>query len=77
MRKLFSTASLFFALAITTVANAQISHGGEPLFNNNSAKVTWNTYYLPTIDNEKYLEEDLSYFSCIERPQETYKILFY
>ncbi len=60
MRKLFSTASLFFALAITTVANAQISHGGEPLFNNNSAKVTWNTYYLPTIDNEKYLEEDLN-----------------
>lgn len=51
----------FVALAMLTSASAyaQVSHGGEPLFNNGNAKVSTNTRSLPAIDNDHYLQQDM------------------
>ena len=59
MKKLFYCA--FIALAILTAgtAVAQVSHGGEPLFNNGNAKAAANIHYLPAIDNNVYFQQDI------------------
>lgn len=59
MRKFFKTSILALALLATPAAFAQVSHGGEPLFNHAQAKATTNTRFLPTLDNNKYIQQDL------------------
>lgn len=60
MKKVFST--VFFALAILFCSNAsaQISHGGEPLFNQGIQRIKAPIVTLATLDNDKYLQEDLN-----------------
>lgn len=59
MKKVFRTAFFSLALMAATSAFAQVSHGGEPLFNHSGAKATINTRYLPVIDNNHYLQQDI------------------
>ena len=59
MKKVIKTAILSIALLAANSAFAQVSHGGEPLFNHNNAKASTNTRYLPVIDNDHYLQQDL------------------
>lgn len=59
MRKIFKSTIMALALLAAPSAFAQVSHGGEPIFNHNSAKVTTNTKFLPVIDNNYYLQQDL------------------
>ena len=59
MRKFLRTTILALALLAVSSAFAQVSHGGEPLFNHSMAKVTTNTRYLPTIDNAQLLQQDI------------------
>lgn len=45
-------------LCATSTLNAQISHGGAPMFNHSKAAV--KTSQLPGIDNDVYLQEDVN-----------------
>ena len=53
---LFFVAFLVAALS----ASAQISHGGEPLFNFSGEKVTINQVAMPFVDNDFYLQQDIA-----------------
>ena len=60
MKKIFRAAIVMLAMLTSTSAFAQISHGGEPLFNHSNAKSITNIRYLPTIDNDHYLQQDIN-----------------
>lgn len=60
MRKIFRSAFLALAVFASQSLFAQVSHGGEPLFNHSTAKATINTRYLPEIDNDLYLQQDIN-----------------
>jgi len=46
-------------LMLSFGAKAQVSHGGSPLFNVSAMKMKANTRFMPTLDNEKLMNEDL------------------
>ena len=48
-----------FVLLLDGSVNAQISHGGDPLFNQSFRKAKASMVYLPVVDNSRLLEEDL------------------
>lgn len=60
MRKIFRSAFLALAVFASQSLFAQVSHGGEPLFNHSTAKATTNTRFLPVIDNDHYLQQDIN-----------------
>lgn len=49
--------SFLFMLCAISLAQAQISRGGAPLFNHSKASVP--TITLPALDNSRYLQEDI------------------
>ena len=53
---------VFSALLVFSLssANAQVSHGGEPLFNKSAVKVTVSQVTLTGIDNDVYLQQDMA-----------------
>ena len=55
---------LFAALGLLFANNtiAQVSHGGEPMFNRSTAKIASPDISMPILDNEVYLNEDLNAF---------------
>lgn len=59
MKRLYLVAFVAFSLLFAGNGFSQISHGGEPLFNKGALKVKSQVVYLPSIDNEALLAEDI------------------
>ena len=59
MKILFKCFFAISAMLIATTATAQISHGGEPLFNKSMEKAASQSIELQKIDNDLYLVEDM------------------
>ncbi len=59
MKKRLCSIVMMLALCSAMPAVAQVSHGGEPMFNHSAQKVVAPDVELPTIDNEHYLAEDM------------------
>lgn len=60
MRKVFRIAIMALSMMATTTLYAQVSHGGEPLFNHSNSKATTNIHYLPTLDNDVFIQQDMN-----------------
>ncbi len=60
MKKFFYAAFAMLATICGGTASAQISHGGEPLFNKTANQVLVTVFDAPQIDNNVYLEQDLA-----------------
>ncbi len=60
MKKIILSAFAALALLFANNSMAQISHGGEPLFNKSLSKAVVPEMSMPAIDNEQYLSEDLN-----------------
>ena len=60
MKKVFVSAFLALALFIANNVAAQVSHGGEPLFNRSIVKAGIPELNHPGIDNQRFLDEDLN-----------------
>ena len=60
MKKLVFSALVVVALMFAQSSVAQISHGGEPLFNSSMTKAGVPEMNHPGIDNQRYLDEDLN-----------------
>ena len=60
MKKVILSAFAVLALLFANNSVAQISHGGEPMFNKSMAKAAVPELSMPTLDNELYLNEDIN-----------------
>lgn len=60
MKKVFVSAFVAMAMFFANSVNAQVSHGGEPMFNRSMAKAGVPELNHPGIDNQRYLDEDLN-----------------
>lgn len=60
MKKLFVIAFAVIGLLFANNTMAQVSHGGEPLFNHNAQKTISPALYMPALDNDIYINEDLN-----------------
>lgn len=60
MKKVFVSAFIAMAMFFANNAVAQVSHGGEPLFNRSMVKAGVPELSHPGIDNQRFLDEDLS-----------------
>lgn len=60
MKKISVIVFAALGLLFANNAMAQVSHGGEPLFNRSTAKVASPDLSMPMLDNEVYINEDLN-----------------
>lgn len=59
MKKIFCTAIVTLTMLASVSAFAQVSHGGDPLFNHSNDKASFNMRFLSGIDNDHYLQQDM------------------
>lgn len=60
MKKVFVSAFIAMAMFFANNAIAQVSHGGEPMFNSSKVKAGVPELNHPGIDNQRFLNEDLN-----------------